>query len=159
MCHFIWNLAYQLKRKFKFIPPPGPRCLSVFRLDFTFLNNTLDGPWRTPPPLTHDGGRPTIVPHPSRTPRPVGPKQRKSHLPHLLEDLFHLFYLRVSVFTFSWYGQRWSQVISQHVKIDGRRSWSASSRGEPWRSQGTTHRGCRSQSTKFFETSSTRCIF
>ena len=41
MCHFIWNLAYQLKRKFKFIPPPGPRCLSVFRLDFTFLNNTL----------------------------------------------------------------------------------------------------------------------
>jgi len=41
MCHFISNLAHQLKRKFKFIPPLGPRRLSVSRLDFTFLNYTL----------------------------------------------------------------------------------------------------------------------
>jgi len=42
--YVIRNLAHQLKRKFKFILPVGPPCLSVFHLDFPFLNNTLMPP-------------------------------------------------------------------------------------------------------------------
>ena len=38
--HFVWNLCWKLKRKFKFIPPLDPRCRSPAIINFPFLNKT-----------------------------------------------------------------------------------------------------------------------